>query len=65
MRRSFDLIRADPVYRVHPQEGKKALIVFRRPDLAADQVAGAQTETLDLGRRDVYVIGTGKVVEVG
>jgi hypothetical protein len=40
------------------------LVVLGRADLARDRVARRQTETLDLGGRDVDVIGTREVVVV-
>ena len=37
---------------------------MRRPHLAADSIAGLQVKLTDLRRRDVNVVGTGKVVVI-
>ena len=51
--------------RLDLQQGEVALAVLGRAHLAADRVAGAQIELLDLARRQVDVVGTGQVVVVG
>ena len=45
------------------QQGEKAFLFFRRPNLARDDVAGLQIEAANLRRRDINVLGAGEVVE--
>jgi hypothetical protein len=47
------------------EEGEVLLAVLRRPDLAADDVAGAHAEAADLRGRDVDVVRAGQVVVLG
>ena len=60
----FRHLRALEVDRLHPQQREVALAVLGRPHLPLDGVAGAQIEALDLGRRNVDVVGAGQVVVV-
>ena len=61
MPRSFRRIEVD---RVDLEQREVALALLGRPDLAVDDVAGAQPEAADLAGRDVDVVGSGKVVDV-
>ncbi len=52
------------VDRFHAEQSEEPLSFFRRTDLAAHAVPGAQVEFLDLRRGDVNVVGRGEIVVV-
>ena len=59
-----DVVRVAVVDGLDLQERKIPLTILRRPDLAGNDVAGAQAETPDLARRYINVIRAGQVVVV-
>ena len=58
------LLRVFPVDRLHLEQSQIAFALLRRTHLPQDRVPGPHVETLDLGRRDVDVVGTVQVVPV-
>src|SRR5207244_1014387 len=50
------------VYCLYFNKCEIALAFFRRPDLSANCIAGAQIKFSNLGRRNINIIRTGKVV---
>ena len=59
------VIRGVAVYAIDLEEREVTLAVFGGTNLTFDGVAGAQAEAANLRRRNVNVVGTGKVVVVG
>ena len=57
-------LRRIEVDRVDLEQREVALALLRRPDLAVDDVAGAQPEAPDLARRHVDVVGSGQIVDI-
>ena len=53
------------VDRLHPQEREVTFLLLRRTDLSRHDVPRPQAEPPDLRGRNVYVVGTRKVVVIG
>src|SRR5690625_992583 len=58
----FDLRRLAPVDGVYLDEGKESFALLRRTHVSIHRITQPQTETLDLRRRHVNVLGAGQVV---
>ena len=52
------------VDRLDLDEGKVALSLLRRPDLAGHRIARLQVELADLRRRDIYVVGARQIIVI-
>ena len=59
------LVRIVEVDGLNAQQCKVPFVFLRRPNLPSDRDAGSQSKAANLARRNVNVVGAGKVVVIG